>query len=88
MFSLTRFPNLKKTKKADAFECIYIIFPYLCPVIIITEIVEIEHDKKSRKSPLDFHSTGYIGMRYYFLLDSKRLDWLYAPCGRFGKSQL
>ena len=75
MFSLTRFPNLKKTKKADAFECIYIIFPYLCPVIIITEIVEIEHDKKS-------HSTGYIGMRYYFLLDSKRLDWLYAPCGR------
>ena len=82
MFSLTRFPNLKKTKKVDAFECIYIIFPYLCPVIIITEIVEIEHDKKSRKSPLDFHSTGYIGMCYYFLLDSKRLDWLYAPCGR------
>ena len=82
MFSLTRFPNLKKTKKADAFECIYIIFPYLCPVIIITEIVESEHDKKSRKSLLDFHSTGYIGMRYYFLLDSKRLDWLYASCGR------
>ena len=88
MFSLTRFPNLKKTKKADAFECIYIIFPYLCPVIIITEIVEIEHDKKSRKSPLDFHRADNIDMRCYFLLDSKRLDWLYAPCGRFGKSQL
>ena len=82
MFSLTRFPNLKKTKKADAFECIYIIFPYLCPVIIITEIVEIEHDKKSRKSPLDFHRADNIDMRCYFLLDSKRLDWLYASCGR------
>ena len=82
MFSLTRFPNLKKTKKADDIERIYIIYPYPLPFIIITETVEIEHDKKSRKSPLDFHSTGYIGMRYYFLLDSKRLDWLYATCGR------
>ena len=28
------------------FECIYIIFPYLCPIIIITEIVEPDMIKK------------------------------------------
>lgn len=64
---------------------IYNIILYLCTIIVITETIEIKYDKESHKSPLDFHSTDSTGMRYYFLLDSKRLDWLYASCGRSGK---
>ncbi len=31
-----QFPNLKKTKKTAVVKCRYIIFPYLCPIVITT----------------------------------------------------